>query len=215
MGGSRWIIVTAGGTQEPIDEVRFIGNRSTGATGRALAAEGCRRGWHVVLVHAADAQRPDPRGGLELVPFVTGSDLMAALEELSRRSPGPRAIVHAAAVSDYAPAAASGKIPSGLTELVVRLRPTPKIVRRLKALFPDAALIQFKLEVGATRDELWRAALESAAANGADLVVANDLREVGGGRHHAYLLRPDGGFQEVGDDAELAVALIDWIEGEP
>jgi phosphopantothenoylcysteine synthetase/decarboxylase len=208
-----WIIVTAGGTREPIDAVRYIGNVSTGRTGCAVAGEGLRRGFGVVLVHAVDAVRPEPAAGLELVPFLTGADLTGALDDLARRCPGPRAIVHAAAVGDYAPRPARGKIPSGRRELVLKLEPTPKIVAGLRRLFPESLIVQFKLEVGLGAEALCAKARASARTYGADLVVANDLRDVSPTRHRAFVLDMAGGVIEVTDHTELAEVLLDRIEG--
>jgi phosphopantothenoylcysteine decarboxylase / phosphopantothenate---cysteine ligase len=189
----RHIIVTAGGTREPIDPVRFIGNRSTGKMGVAIAEAAAARGASVTLIAAA-VEVPLPSEA-RVVRVETAAELRDALSTamagrhsdvgprgLAARAPGvPDALVMAAAVADFTPAAPSDrKIPrrDGLT---LELSPTPDLLAEIASnagATPAArpVLVGFAAETG----NLDRAA-EKLRAKGVDLMVANDVSEVGSG----------------------------------
>ena len=210
------VLLTAGGTEEPIDSVRRITNTSSGATGAALAAHFAERGAEVVLLHAerAAAGMPD----VERVGFVSFAELEAAL----RRLLGERrfdAVVHLAAVSDYAVGSVEvdgrpwgggsrAKIPSG-REVVVRLRPNPKLIDSLRAWScnPEVVIVGCKLTDDpdpAARDAAARALLDRGAA---DLVVHNDVREIDGARHAATISGRRGALARTETKRQLAAEL--------
>ena len=103
------------------------------------------------------------------------------------------------------------KLPSGEAELVIHLRPTPKIVDEVRDLDPDIILVKFKLETDRTEEELLRIAQESRRRSRADLVVANDLSRKTGRRHEAYLLDETGLLRRAETTEELAVVILDEI----
>ena len=132
----RWpvvhVVVSAGGTREPIDAVRVIANRSCGKQGYAIAAEAAARGARVTLVSTVDL--PVPAGRRRCVPVETAAQMQAALEQLA---PTADVVVMAAAVADFRPvAAAEGKIKKdqGVPQIV--LEPTPDILAGLGAVKP-------------------------------------------------------------------------------
>ena len=184
-------IVTAGGTREPIDEVRYLGNVSTGRLGACIADRAAARGHEVVFLHGAGAVLPDRREEMVLVPFVTSAELEAALERAVTAARPPGVVIHAAAVADYIPERRPGKIPSRGEELVIRLRRAKKIVDSIKAWNPRLFLVKFKLEVNRTREELLAAGRDALRPSRADWVVANDLRGIGETRHQALSIRAD------------------------
>jgi phosphopantothenoylcysteine decarboxylase/phosphopantothenate--cysteine ligase len=209
----RRLLVTAGPTWVRIDPVRHIGNLSTGRTGLLIAREAARRGAAVTLLFGPGQERvtTEDRAAFRVVDVVTFDDLHAAVREHvgSRRYD---ALVHAAAVSDYRPVAEEhAKLPSGEAELVLRLRPTPKIVDEVRGLDPDILLVKFKLETGRTEEELLRIAQESRERSRADLVVANDVSRKTGGQHEAYLLGEHGLLRRAETTEELAAVLLDEI----
>jgi phosphopantothenoylcysteine decarboxylase / phosphopantothenate---cysteine ligase len=178
----RSIIVTAGGTREPIDPVRYIGNRSTGRMGVALAEAALARGARVTLIAAA-VEVPLPEAA-EIVRVERTADLRDALATAMRPSDaaGPDALVMAAAVADFTPAAvADRKIPRS-DGLNLELTPTPDLLAEVAAqtvagaLGPAPVLVGFAAETGS----LDRAAAK-LAAKGIDLLVANDVSEPGSG----------------------------------
>jgi phosphopantothenoylcysteine decarboxylase / phosphopantothenate---cysteine ligase len=169
-------LVTAGGTREPIDPVRFIGNRSSGKQGYAVAAELARRGAMVTLVSAATATMANPPGA-EVISVETAAEMAGAV--LSRSSTAD-VVVMAAAVADFTPKLPADrklKKADGPPEVV--LEPTVDILARLGAnRRAGQVLVGFAAETADSSpdsDELRRYAEQKLATKGADLIVANDV----------------------------------------
>jgi phosphopantothenoylcysteine decarboxylase/phosphopantothenate--cysteine ligase len=195
------LLVTSGGTAEPIDGVRVLTNTSTGATGALLADHFARHGHDVVLLRARNAVRPEAAVREEI--FGSFSELDASLTRLLGAERFD-AVIHAAAVGDFGvesvetegrvQAAGYAKLDSGFPPLL-RLRRQPKLVDTLRAR--SAAPLQvvaFKLTSGA--DAAGAAAEVGAlfAHSAADLVVQNDTtaRNKENGAFPADIYRPDG-----------------------
>jgi phosphopantothenoylcysteine decarboxylase/phosphopantothenate--cysteine ligase len=204
------VLVTAGGTREPIDAVRFVGNRSSGRMGLALAEEAARRGADVTLVAANVA--------LELpataVPVETTAELEAAVRE---RFPDADVLIMAAAPADFRPAApADEKISrEGSEGLTVELEPTTDIVAAVAAeRRADQTVIGFAAEHGDGGVERGRAKL---ARKGLDAVVVNDISRFDVGfdstDNEVTIVLPEG-EHEVGrrPKAEVAAAILDEVE---
>jgi len=197
------VLITAGGTAEPVDGVRVLTNTSTGATGALIATHLSRAGHDVVLLRAQSAIAAD--GPCREETFVTFAQLEAALRRLLAAETFD-AVIHAAAVSDYGvdrvtladgviPLAggSGGKIPSGGAP-VLQLRPNPRLVDGLRGLSRSRfTLVAFKLTHGAATGDAAEAVRKLFARSGADFVVHNDLsaRRVDG-TFPADILRPDG-----------------------
>jgi phosphopantothenoylcysteine decarboxylase / phosphopantothenate---cysteine ligase len=162
------VVVTAGGTREPIDAVRFVGNRSSGRMGVAIAAEARRRGADVTLI-ASNLSVQAPRG-IEVVDAPTAEDL--ARETLSRSDSD--VVVMAAAVSDYRPAETlEGKRPKDRDHWTLELEPTDDVLRALAAESANGrVVVGFAAEAGA--GGLSRAR-EKRTVKKADLLVYNDV----------------------------------------
>ncbi|MGB2953123.1 MAG: bifunctional phosphopantothenoylcysteine decarboxylase/phosphopantothenate--cysteine ligase CoaBC [Gaiellaceae bacterium] len=163
----RRVVVSAGGTREPLDAVRFLGNRSSGRMGVALAVEAWRRGAEVTLV-AANLAVPAPPG-VYVVETRTAADV--AREMLSRDAD---VVLMAAAVADYRPAnPTEAKRPKDGNEWTVTLEPTTDVLRELGSRRQNGQLIVgFAADVGERGLERARNKL---AAKGADLIVFNDI----------------------------------------
>lgn len=213
MTGSRLLIwVTGGGSREPIDAVRYIGNYSTGRLALTLIHEARRRG-HAVRAFLAESLAVDnpARDGVEWVCYVTSRELEAAL--LEGRGRTPDVIFHAAAVADYAPEPQDEKVGSGKDSWTLVLKPLPKIAPLLKKAFPTATLVMFKLESGITTEELQVRAMQTASGAGADFIFANLLLEVQG-EHRGWLLSVPGGEKTEATGREsIARLLLDAVEG--
>jgi phosphopantothenoylcysteine decarboxylase / phosphopantothenate---cysteine ligase len=162
------VLVTAGGTREPLDSVRFLGNRSSGRMGVALAREARRRGAEVTLLASNLAVAPPPE--VEVVETPTAEDM--AREALTRS--GADLVLMAAAVADYRPAEAhDGKRPKDDAPWEVRLEPTTDVLTELAARRSNGTVL-----VGFAADEGERGlerAREKRDRKGADLVVYNDV----------------------------------------
>jgi phosphopantothenoylcysteine decarboxylase/phosphopantothenate--cysteine ligase len=166
------VLVSAGGTREPLDAVRFLGNRSSGRMGVALAEEARRRGASVTLL-AANLGVAVPRG-IEIVQTPTASDMRTAAEMHSDAD----VVVMAAAVADYRPTEPiEGKRPKDEQGWSVELEPTVDILRELGAARSNGqVLVGFAADTGETG--LARAR-EKLATKGADLIVFNDVARDG------------------------------------
>jgi phosphopantothenoylcysteine decarboxylase/phosphopantothenate--cysteine ligase len=174
-------VVTAGGTREPIDPVRFVGNRSSGKQGYAVAAALARRGASVTLV--STVSRPAPPGAT-VVTVETAAQMEAAVTAAARDA---AVVVMAAAVADFRPkAAAPAKIKKadGPPELI--LEPTPDILAGLgRSRRPGQVVVGFAAEtVTPAGHGLKEYALAKLEAKGADLIVANDVAAPGVGFSH-------------------------------
>ena len=164
------VIVTAGPTREAIDPVRFVGNRSSGKMGYALAAAARSRGARVVLV-SGPTELPPP-AGVELVRVTTAADMRDAVVPLAAQAD---VVIMAAAVADYAPAAAMPqKIHKDADTLTLSLVRTPDILAELGRQRTGAdrpLLVGFAAETA----DLVASARRKLRAKGVDLVVANDV----------------------------------------
>lgn len=212
----RKLLVTSGPTRAPLDAVRYITNKATGRLGALIAEEAIHRGAHVTYVYGRPAQVPVVRGhphdALTLIAVETIDDLVAVFRrELPR---GYDAVVHPMAVLDFQPdVVRQEKTGSGVTEWTVRLVPTPKVISLVKELAPGTFLVGFKLEVGKPPEELQAIAYEFLRKNRADLVVANDLRDIEGGEHRGYFIAPDGSVvRTVSGKEAIARALVEYLD---
>ncbi len=202
------VLVTAGGTREPIDAVRFIGNRSSGKQGYAIAEEAAQRGAKVTLVSTAARE---PRAGIELVRVETAAEMAAAVDHHADVD----VIVMAAAVADFRPATvAAHKLKKADGPPNVTLEPTTDILAELgRARRPGQMLVGFAAETG----DLAAHASMKLASKGADIIVANDVSAPGVGFEHdtnaVLILTASGRTREVGlsDKRAVAAALLDLV----
>jgi phosphopantothenoylcysteine decarboxylase/phosphopantothenate--cysteine ligase len=179
----RRVVVTAGPTREPVDEVRFLGNRSSGKMGAALAASAAARGARVTLL--AGPGTPAVAGGplgVERIEFETADDLQRAL---AAAAPDADAIVMTAAVADFRPKTrAPGKLSrrAGGGDLTLELTPVPDLLAGLGRVRrgPRPFLIGFAAEVGGGAALNQRAA-DKLREKGCDAIVANDVAAPGVG----------------------------------
>jgi phosphopantothenoylcysteine decarboxylase / phosphopantothenate---cysteine ligase len=206
------VLVTAGGTREPIDAVRYVGNRSSGRMGFALAEEAARRGADVTVV-AASVGLPH-RSGISYVDVETAEELAAACEE---RFEGADVLLMAAAVADYRPEAAhAGKLKKDETgaELELRLVRTTDVLAMLAARRrPGQLLVGFAAEHGAGAIEYGRSKL---SRKDLDAVVVNDVGEPGigfdAGQNEVTIVTPDSERHVArASKAEVAAAILDAV----
>jgi phosphopantothenoylcysteine decarboxylase/phosphopantothenate--cysteine ligase len=208
LAGKR-VLVTAGGTREPLDQVRFVGNRSSGRMGVALAEEARRRGADVTLVAANLAVAPP--GGVTVVEAPTAGDV--AREVLGREAD---VLVMAAAVSDYRPAEPlSGKRPKDRQAWTLELEPTVDVLGELgrRAEAKPAVVVGFAAEHGEEGVVRARAKLE---AKGVNLFVFNDVSREDVGfealDNEVVLVFPDGERRvEKAPKGKIAAEVMDEI----
>jgi phosphopantothenoylcysteine decarboxylase/phosphopantothenate--cysteine ligase len=196
------VLVTAGGTREPMDRVRVISNRSSGKMGRAVAREAWRRGAKVTLV-AANMEIQEP--GVEWVAVETYSELEQATLRLAGEAD---ALVMAAAVSDFTPEMAEeGKIRrGGKKELSLKLVATGDVLKAVREKYPDLCVVGF----AATHGDPVPDAREKLESKGANLVVGNDISLSGSGfgsdENEAHIVGRGGAERYVPRASKIEVA---------
>jgi len=190
----RKILITAGGTREPLDPVRFLGNRSSGRQGFALATAAKARGAEVTLI--AGVTEVEPPAGVKLIKVETALEMAAAVAEVGAEQ---EAIIMAAAVADFRPAKSEeSKIKKGQGSRQLELIENPDILTWLVAnRSPNQVIVGFAAETGDQNGSVKEHGLAKLAAKGADLLVIND---VSGGRVFGTL---NNGALIAGSDGEL------------
>ena len=212
----RRVLITAGGTREPLDPVRFLGNASTGRQGVALAEAARDRGAEVVLI-AANLEVPLP-GGVEVVQVRTAQQLLAAAR---REAASADVVIMAAAVADYRPVdTAPVKLKKAdLGErLTVELVRNPDVLATLAAERPRAGqvVVGFAAETEPDRDRLLALGRQKVAAKGADFLVVNEVgfdRGFGEGTTAITVLDAAGRVvaEACGEKPSVAAAILDAI----
>ncbi|MGY1830405.1 bifunctional phosphopantothenoylcysteine decarboxylase/phosphopantothenate--cysteine ligase CoaBC [Geodermatophilus sp. SYSU D01180] len=213
----RRVLISAGGTREPLDPVRYLGNRSSGKQGWALARVAAARGAHVTLV-AANVDLPAPFG-VRVVPVGTAEELRAAM--LAEAGSGGEAaadvVVMAAAVADFRPATVAGtklKKDSASEPDAVPLVRNPDVLAELVTKrAPGQLVVGFAAETGDADADVLAHARAKLARKGCDLLVVNDVS--GGGvfgrpDNAAVVLAADGTATEVPHGSKDAVAAAVW-----
>jgi phosphopantothenoylcysteine decarboxylase / phosphopantothenate---cysteine ligase len=211
----RRVLVTAGPTHEPIDPVRFLGNRSSGRMGFALAAEAARRGAEVILVAGpvALATPPSSPGKLTRIDVETATQMERAVREHALAAD---LVIMAAAVADFrprTPAASKLKKEQGVPDL--DLEPTPDILAALRDLAPRAVLVGFAAETA----DLAANAHAKLERKRVDFLVANDVSRsdiaFGSAANEVTVFRREGEpvFFSRRPKGELAGELLDLFAG--
>ncbi len=213
----RRVVVSAGGTREPLDPVRYLGNRSSGRQGVALAAAAARRGAKVTLV-AGPLEVPVP-AGIDVVSIGSALQLREAMQAVA---PAADVVVMAAAVADFRPAeVAEHKIKKtdGTDDApVVRLVRNPDILAELAgARRPGQLVVGFAAETGDDAGSVLEHARAKLARKGCDLLVVNDVsagKVFGRADTEVTVLRADGGEIAVpaGSKETAAEAILDVVE---
>jgi phosphopantothenoylcysteine decarboxylase/phosphopantothenate--cysteine ligase len=211
----RTVVVSAGGTREPLDPVRYLGNRSSGRQGIALARAAAARGAEVTLV-AANVSLAEP-AGVKVVRVGTTEELRDAV---SAAAVSADAVVMAAAPADFRPVTTSEskikKTPDGSAP-TLELTQTPDILAGLShdRLRPGQVVVGFAAETGDDSGSVLDLARAKLARKGCDLLVVND---VGGGAvfgasdNQAVILSSDGGSRDVPLGSKTALAHVIWDE---
>ena len=232
------VVVTGGGTIAPIDDVRLMTNVSSGRFAAAISEACLHRGANVWHIHSLTAQIPlrrfaefaldaidnaselgrlaqlrerwlKERDRLNLIPLKIGnvSDYATTLEHVLRSHPID-VVFLPMAVADFEPEPVPGKISSESESLILRCRPTPKVIRLVRDWSPSVYLVGFKLLSRVSREELVRRAEVACRDNRADLTVANDLQTLREGQHTVHLVRPGNDSETLEPGPDLAERLV-------
>jgi phosphopantothenate-cysteine ligase len=221
------ILITSGGTTEPIDTVRGITNFATGTLGK-LTAQAFLKHHQVILLAGQTALVPEPHDNLQIIRI---GDTQNLLETMEKYVPQVDVVVHSMAVSDYRPVYMTGleNLPQNLNELqnfrpeyekkissksdyqFMLLEKTPKIISHIKKWNSNVILFGFKLLSGVSKDHLLKIAREKLAETQADYIVANDLSNIKNGQHLAYMIDQNQQIQ-LHTKQEIAEKILEMVE---
>ncbi len=206
------VIVTAGGTREEIDNVRYIANRSSGKMGIAIAEECYLRSANVLLLRATNSVKP--RYLIKEKLFTTAGELLSLVKEYAKDY---QYFYHTAAVSDFSVENKSkGKLLSTQSYTII-LKPQIKILDQIKKLNPKIRLIAFKAEYMSNEKKLIKVSLDRLIKSRADAVIANDISRKDRGfevdQNEVYILLPDGSTKhlQLSPKREIAKNIVDYI----
>ena len=211
----RHVVVSTGGTREPLDPVRFLGNRSSGRQGHALATAAAARGAEVTLV-SANVSLPDP-AGVKVVRVETTGQLRDAVVAAAA---GADAVVMAAAPADFRPVAVSeskikkaadGRAPA------IELEQNPDVLAEIShdRARPDTVVVGFAAETGDASGSVLDLARQKLARKGCDLLVVNDVSGgavFGSTETEAVILAVDGSTVDVPRGSKSTLAHVVWDE---
>jgi phosphopantothenoylcysteine decarboxylase/phosphopantothenate--cysteine ligase len=208
----RTVLVTAGGTREPLDPVRFLGNRSSGKQGYAMAAAAAARGAQVVLVSTSSLPDPD---GAKVLKVETAEQMRAAVLD---QAPAADVVVMAAAVADFRPSQAADhkikKTDDGSAPPIELVR-NPDILAEVAAnrARPGQVVVGFAAETGDSTSDVLDYARAKLARKGCDLLVVNEVgvdKTFGADHNTVVVLDRDGGERHVERGTKAAVADAVW-----
>lgn len=206
------ILITGGPVWVPLDKIRVISNIFTGSLSLLTAKEAVKKGAKVTLL-LGPSPLPLPvklSKNLEVVRFSFFEELYKLMKkEIS--SQRYDIVIHSAAVADFIPKESrAGKISSTKNNLTVRLKPTPKIADKIKLWAKKVFLVNFKLEVNLAKKELIKKAQKCMLTSRADLMVANDYKDINikKGRHRAFIIDRTGNIIPCRTKKEIAKKLI-------
>ena len=229
------IVITAGGTSEKIDNVRKITNSSSGKLGMTIANHLLEQNEDLIIYYVCSKNSLRPKDGRVNVVEIEGTiDLQNKIENLLLNEKIDY-FIHSMAVSDYMTDYVTSlerikqsiknnnnidkaflnieiingsKISSYEDNLVIVLKPTPKIISIIKDLSPSTYLVGFKLLDGVSKEELIDVAKKLRDKNKCDLVVANDLSTIRNGEHIAYIINKDNEIEESHGKDDIAKKLV-------
>jgi phosphopantothenoylcysteine decarboxylase / phosphopantothenate---cysteine ligase len=208
----RRVVISAGGTREPLDPVRYLGNRSSGKQGWALARVAAARGAEVVLV-AANVELPVPFG-VRVVPVGTAEELRTAMHA---EAPDADVVVMSAAVADFRPASVAGakmkKDSAGEPDSVPLVRNPDVLAELVAKRRPGQLVVGFAAETGDADADVLTHARAKLARKGCDLLVVNDVSGdlvFGQSDNAVVVLAADGGATEIARGPKDTVAAGIW-----
>ena len=205
------ILISLGGTYEPIDSVRGITNKSSGKMGLALAREAYIRGADLTLVVANVSV--DIPSVFNAVHVETSSEMNDVILELI---PSCDVFISAAAVSDFKFKKRSDKKIDSSNSMSLDLKPATKIIRQIKQINPDIFLVGFKAEFNISKDEIINCARRQIEDAGTDLVVANDISKdschFGSDKNEVLIVDSDVLTIPLASKREIAKSIFDVID---
>lgn len=235
------IVITAGGTSEKIDNVRKITNSSSGKLGMIIANQLLSEMKDIKIYYVCSKNSFKPNDErVEVIEIEGTNNLKNKIEDLLKNNKIDY-FIHSMAVSDYTTdyvtsldkiknsilkrkdldeafsnieTINSNKIPSYEDNLVIVLKPTPKIISIIKNISPSTFLVGFKLLDGVSKDKLIEVAKKLRDKNNCDLVVANDLQNIRNGLHKAYIIDKNDHVVVANGKEDIAKQLVRRMKNE-
>lgn len=223
------VVITAGGTSEKIDNVRKITNSSTGKLGLCIANEFLKTIEDVEITYICSKEAFCPSDDRVKIKRIIGVDDLEREVRNVLDNNDIDVFIHSMAVSDYKVDYVStleklrnneefsmndNKISSSLSDLVIVLKPTKKIISIIKDISPNTYLVGFKLLDNVTKDKLIEVATNLMIKNKCNLVVANDLENIRNGRHIGYILDEENNVINAEGKDDIAKKLVRRIKNE-
>ena len=204
------IIISAGPVYVPIDKVRVMTNIFGGQLGYFIAQEASRLGAKVTLLMGPGRVIFNGNEKFKVIKYKYFNDIYKILKNLLN-SKKYHIIIHSAAIPDYIPVNTyKGKIKSGQKELIIRFKPTIKIIDKFRKWDKDIFIVKFKLEVGKTKKQLIKIASQSMMHSRADLIVANELNNISL-NHKAIILDKNKNILNLEGKKMIAKELLELI----
>lgn len=201
------VLITAGPTREPIDAVRHISNFATGKLGIEIAKEAYYRGYDINLLYGY--------GQIEVPQYIHTerfSTTKSLLDKVLAKIKETDVYISTAAISDYMPIYEDKKISSDRDELIIKLKPTPKVLKEAKLIAKkDCIFVAFKLGYNLTESELLKQAIENYSEV-ADIVIANDLVNIQNSKQEAIILYKGQIVNRTHNKEELSKAIFCFLE---
>lgn len=223
------VVITAGDTSEKIDNVRKITNSSTGKLGLCIANEFLKTVEEVEITYICSKETFCPNDDRVKIKRIIGVDDLEREVRNVLENNDIDVFIHSMAVSDYKVDYVStleklknneeftmtdNKISSSLSDLVIVLKPTKKIISIIKDISPNTYLVGFKLLDNVTKDKLIEVATNLMIKNKCNLVVANDLENIRNGRHIGYIIDEENNVIVAEGKDDIAKKLVRRIENE-
>ncbi|MHA2274575.1 MAG: bifunctional phosphopantothenoylcysteine decarboxylase/phosphopantothenate--cysteine ligase CoaBC, partial [Candidatus Kariarchaeaceae archaeon] len=200
------VIITAGPTQEFIDEVRFISNPSTGKTGIELAKVAYWQGANVQLVLGPTTLNPPREISVDHV--ISSEEMTNKTIEMLEKNPDSIVIL-SSAMADFTMNRQEGKIKSGQS-LQIDLFATAKLSNQIKSKFPNCFLILYKAEAGLSREDLIKSAQDKVQKDDAEMIIANDVSNssygFGSNKNQVIIISKDGEINDI-TDTKINIAM--------
>ena len=205
------VLITSGGTTEPIDDVRVLTNRSTGKTASIIANILSESGLDITYIHSQNAIRA--AASCEHHAFETFSELQNIISAQLMQNTFDY-VIHAAAVGDYSVEKHSGKLDSASEELHLTLKRNPKIVNAIKQLSPASKLFAFKLTSGLDEKKLNSKVSSLFSAAACDLVIQNDWSDVQSKNRRFKVFDTNLNFKNIESTQNLGAFIFQEIMSE-
>jgi len=207
------ILITAGPTWIPIDKVRVITNIFKGRLGIIIAKEAIKRKAKVTLLLGPGLISFSQKisSHIKVVRFKFFKELFKLMKkEISSKKYD--VVIHSAAVGDFEPIKfRHGKISSREENLILKLKPTLKIVDKIKKWDSSVFLVKFKVEANLKKKELIKRAYKSMLISNADLMVANDLKNITDEKHKAFIIDSKKNIIQANTKEEIAKKLLNIV----